>query len=380
MKRRYGDFASVGPGTAAGKLLRSFWQPIHLAKDLPKRKPLPIHILGEDFTLYRGESGAPHLLGPTCAHRGVKLSTGRVEGEALRCFYHGWKFDGDGRCVEQPAERQPFCERVRVPGYPVREYLGMIFAYLGGGEAPQFFHLDAYDAEGHIYTYESNRPWPFFHQLENSVDEVHFNFTHRRSKFTDVGLNDEIPDLDCNETGYGIERLGRRSNAVRRSHILMPNCMYSMVFDHDRGWCEHIAWRVPRDDNSHSSFIADLIHKTGADLKSYLEHKARQRDELKKLEPALDVVARVLRGELHADDVPERPDLVLIQDAVAMMSQGPRDRERDVLGASDKQVNMLRRLWTRELRAVERGKPIKRWTVPEDLVPTRGTQEEAMAG
>ena len=378
MKTKYADFTSVGPGSLAGRLLRSFWQPLFLSRNLLEGKPVALRVLGEDFTLFRGVSGATHLIGPRCAHRGVLLSTARVEGDAIRCFYHGWKYDGSGQCIEQPAEKQPFCARAKVSGYPTREYLGMVFAYLGDGTATEFPILDIYDRGGYVSTTESRRPWPFFHQLENSVDEVHFNFAHRRSKFTDVGLNDEIPELSCNETGYGIERLGARRNAVRRSHILMPNCMFSMVYDHDRGWCEHIAWRVPLDDRSHASFIADLVHKAGQDLEDYLAGKARQRDELKKLEPAMDVVERVIRGELHADDIPERPDLVLIQDAVAMMGQGPRDREHDLLGTSDRQVNMLRRIWTRELRALERGKPITPWRIPRNLVPTRGTAEEAL--
>ena len=306
----------------------------------------------------------------------MSLAVGRVEGEAIRCFYHGWKFDGTGRCVDQPAERQSFCDRISVPGYPTREYLGMIFAYLGEGEPPAFPFIDIYEQEGYIDTAESRRPWPFFHQLENSVDEIHFNFAHRRSKFTDAGLNDHIPRLDCDETDYGIERIAYRGNAVRRSHILMPNCMLSMIVDKHTGWTEHIAWRVPLDDRSHCSFTADMIHKTGADLERCLEAITANERELEGLEPPFAVVERILKGEFHADDVPNRPDLVLIQDAVAMMSQGPRDREKDVLGASDKQVNLLRRIWTREIKAMDRGKAMKEWRVPRDISCTTGVDTD----
>ena len=380
MRKKYVDVTAIGPGTPTGQFLRRFWQPVHLSRNLPAGRPIALRVLGENFTLFRGTSGTPYLVGPRCAHRGLLLSTGRIEGESIRCFYHGWCYAGSGQCIDQPAEKQDFADRIKIPSYPIREYLGMIFAYFGDGDAPDFPHLDAYDGEGHIYTYESNRPWPFFHQLENSVDEAHFNFAHRGSKFTDVGLNDEIPDLDCNETEYGIERLGRRGNRTRQSHILMPNCMYSMVFDHDRGWCEHIAWRVPIDDQSHSSFIADFIHKTGPDLDAYLGKKAKEREALKKLEPAMSVVERIISGEVHCDDIEDRPDLVLIQDAVAMMGQGLRDREDDLLGASDRQVNMLRRLWTREVRASTRNKPIKRWTIPRSLKPTTGTDYDGQIG
>ena len=68
-----------------------------------------------------------------CAHRGTQLSTGWVEGDCVRCFYHGWKYDGAGQCVELPAE-DPASRQVRIASYPTEEYLGLIFAYLGEGE------------------------------------------------------------------------------------------------------------------------------------------------------------------------------------------------------------------------------------------------------
>jgi 5,5'-dehydrodivanillate O-demethylase len=86
--------------------------------------------MSEDFTLYRGESGAPHLVGFRCAHRGTQVTVGWVEGDEIRCRYHGWKFGPDGQCTEQPGEPEPFCEKIRIKSYPTREYLGLIFAYL----------------------------------------------------------------------------------------------------------------------------------------------------------------------------------------------------------------------------------------------------------
>src|SRR5687768_11017837 len=130
------EFVHVGPGTVAGRYLRAFWQPIALASDLKPGRALPLRMFGEDFTIYRGESGAAHLVAFRCAHRGTQLSTGWVEGDELRCFYHGWKYGPDGQCTEQPAEPEPFCDRIRIRSYPVQEYLGIVFAYLGEGEQP----------------------------------------------------------------------------------------------------------------------------------------------------------------------------------------------------------------------------------------------------
>jgi 5,5'-dehydrodivanillate O-demethylase len=376
LERATTDPRTIGPGTAAGTLLRSFWQPVYGGDRLPAGKAVPLHILGEDFTLFRGQSGAPQVLAPHCAHRGLRLSAGWVEGDCLRCFYHGWTYDAGGACVDQPAEKADARDQVSVASYPTREYLGLIFAYFGTGEPPEFPRFDAYHRDGFTEVRVSPRQWSYFDQLENSVDEVHFNFVHRRSKFSDVGLNDEIPELSCEETDYGILRIGRRGNRVRKSHILMPNCMYSMVFEHYKGWAEHLSWRVPVDDDSHISFMIECIHKDGAEADEFRRLRAGHRAALATLEPADQLIDRILRGELHIDDVASRPDIVLIQDGVAMKGlRKPRNTTIDKLRASDRQVMLLRRLWKRELNAIEDGRPIKRWRVPPGLVPTSGTDD-----
>jgi len=112
------DFVHTGPGTPAGRYMRMFWHPVYLAQELKPAHPLPVKIMSEDFTLYRGESGKPYAVGFRCAHRGTQLSTGWVEGECIRCFYHGWKYDGTGQCVEQPAESAPFASKVQIRSYP----------------------------------------------------------------------------------------------------------------------------------------------------------------------------------------------------------------------------------------------------------------------
>src|SRR5712692_4359734 len=132
----YRDFVHTGPGTLAGRYMRLFWQPVYRSKDLHRGHAKPIRIMSEDFTLYRGEGGQAHVVAFRCAHRGTQLSTGWVEGDEIRCFYHGWKYDASGQCVEQPAEPEPFCQRIKIRAYPTREYLGIIWAYLGEGDAP----------------------------------------------------------------------------------------------------------------------------------------------------------------------------------------------------------------------------------------------------
>lgn len=130
------DFVHTGPDTIAGRYMRMFWQPVCRSNDLKAGRAIPLRIMNEDFTLHRGNSGAPFVVGPRCAHRRTRLSVGRVESDCIRCLYHGWKYDGGGRCIDQPAEPVGFTKDVGIAGYPTREYLGLIFAYLGGGQAP----------------------------------------------------------------------------------------------------------------------------------------------------------------------------------------------------------------------------------------------------
>src|SRR5437867_11603273 len=87
------DLARTGPGTPMGELLRRFWQPVAASAQVPPGWAIPIKVMSEDFTLYRGESGSPHVVAARCAHRLSLLHTGWVEGECIRCMYHGWRYD-----------------------------------------------------------------------------------------------------------------------------------------------------------------------------------------------------------------------------------------------------------------------------------------------
>ncbi len=132
----YMDCFPTGPGTIAGQYMRKFWHPVQRAEDIKAGWAKPIRILSEDFTLYRGEGGKPQVVEFRCPHRQSQLSVGWVEGDALRCRFHGWKFNGSGQCIEQPAEQEAFTDKVRIRSYPTEESLGMIFVYFGEGAPP----------------------------------------------------------------------------------------------------------------------------------------------------------------------------------------------------------------------------------------------------
>jgi len=129
----------VGPGTPGGELLRRYWHPVAVAADATTR-PQKVRVLGEDLILFRDGEGRPGLLYPRCCHRGTTLYYGKVEASGIRCCYHGWLFDVEGRCLDMPCEPSEknlsprYRETFRQPWYPVQEYLGLLFAYMGPPE------------------------------------------------------------------------------------------------------------------------------------------------------------------------------------------------------------------------------------------------------
>jgi len=132
------DLVRTGPGTPGGRFMRRFWMAVGRSQDLPKGTAKPIRIMSVDYTLYRGESGRAQAIDYRCAHRGAQMHLGWVEGDAIRCIYHGWKYDCTGQCIEQPAEDSSFAQKVSIASYPTREYMGLIFAYSGKARRRNF--------------------------------------------------------------------------------------------------------------------------------------------------------------------------------------------------------------------------------------------------
>ena len=140
----------VGPGTPCGELMRRYWQPVCLSVDL-KDLPKPIRILGEELIAFRDGQGRAGLLFFRCSHRGTSLEYGRVEERGLRCCYHGWLYDVEGNILEMPLEpaNNPFLKQIQHPCYPVREFGGLVFAYMGPlDKMPEFPIYDVWRKEG----------------------------------------------------------------------------------------------------------------------------------------------------------------------------------------------------------------------------------------
>jgi 5,5'-dehydrodivanillate O-demethylase len=346
--------------------MRRFWQPVARADDLAPGRAKPIRMMSEDFTLYRGEGGEAHLVAFRCAHRGTQLSTGWVEGDTIRCFYHGWAYDGNGQCVEQPAEPEPFCSRIKIKAYPVQEYLGLIWAYLGEGDAPPLRRFPQLERESETdirVTFGGGpiAPYCFVNNLEN--DPAHVPFVHRETAFFT-----DLPRVSAEETEYGSKETVTFSNRFGYVHRIMPNTRLFTVPVPEGGWTEFMLWLVPVDDDSHRGFGVLMNHVNPDGVERFRERIANFRRNLGKGPSVAELSASVLRGEGTIADLANDNNRVNMQDTVSQWGQGAiRDRAQDRLGRSDAGLVVLRGLWERELRALAEGRPLKEWTIPERI-------------
>src|SRR5882672_8343049 len=185
--------AQVGPGTPGGELMRRYWLPIALSLEATT-VPREIRRMGETLILFRTTDGVPGLLYPRCMHRGTSLFYGRVEEDGIRCCYHGWKYDTQGRCIDQPCEPERGAramQLVRQPWYPVVEKYGAIFAYLGPADRqpvlPRYSHLESLSADEEVvssYFSQNAEVFPFpidynwFQGWENVLDTFHVPILH----------------------------------------------------------------------------------------------------------------------------------------------------------------------------------------------------------
>jgi phenylpropionate dioxygenase-like ring-hydroxylating dioxygenase large terminal subunit len=226
------ELTRVGLGTPCGEYLRRFWQPVILSEelgDLPRR----LCILGEDLVAFRDRTGVVGLLELHCPHRGTSLEFGLIGERGIRCCYHGWLFDVDGTILETPGEPSDSTLKDRLfhGAYPVREYQGLVFAYMGPPERqPDFPILDTFDLPGYRLVARAPVVWEcnWLQVKENSMDPAHLAFLHTlpgSQGFTeDLGA---LGEWDWMETPAGMVYIDTRRQGdrvwVRVADFIPPN-------------------------------------------------------------------------------------------------------------------------------------------------------------
>src|SRR6201993_4579468 len=226
------ELAQVGPGTPCGEYLRRFWQPVIQSSELDEL-PQRLRILGEDLVAFRDKSGVAGLLELHCPHRGTSLEFGLVNQHGIRCCYHGWLFDVDGTILETPGEPadSTLKDRLFHGAYPVHEYQGLVFAYMGPLDAqPDFPILDTYDLPGYHMAARQGTVWPcnWLQVKDNSMDPAHLAFLHTLPG--SQGFTDDLGALgewDWMETPVGMVYIDTRRQGdrvwVRVADFILPN-------------------------------------------------------------------------------------------------------------------------------------------------------------
>ncbi|MEO7391624.1 MAG: aromatic ring-hydroxylating dioxygenase subunit alpha [Ramlibacter sp.] len=348
------ELTEVGAGRPMGELLRRYWHPLGTAGDASDT-PRKVRVLGEDLILFRDTTGRPGLVYPHCAHRGASLYYGKVEERGIRCCYHGWLFDVQGHCVEQPCEPEGgrARDKARQPWYPVEERYGLVWAYMGPPEKkpvlPRYECLETLD-EGEFLEADDNSiggggpkiiPCNWLQHYENLVDPFHVVILH--SSFSGTQFVEQMavmPQVTWDTTELTVRTLSLRKLAdgmtLRRiSEAGLPTLR---VIPSPRigryGRVESLGWVLPIDDHS---------------FRIYVVGRVREKGELVRMRSRLN---GKLWEELSEDEHRRFPG-----DYEAQVSQGAiAHHSEEHLAASDRGVAMLRRLLEKQLTAVQEGR------------------------
>jgi phenylpropionate dioxygenase-like ring-hydroxylating dioxygenase large terminal subunit len=363
----------TGPGTPGGKLLRSYWQPIAAADEMPiGGAPLPLTIMGEDLVLFRDDKDRLGLIGLHCAHRGTDLSYGRVEDGGLRCLYHGWLFDINGKCIDQPAQpaEKKFCDKVKHPAYPVQEKGGAIWAYMGEGEAPIIPDLQFLTApEPNRITFRTVQMCNWLQGLESVLDPCHTTYLHRRPKGlrsirsgNDVNAmrGTEPPDISTENTSLGVRIYALHKSADGGKYLRVNNYVYPCAATPTTGNARagyQGRWFVPRDDYSHH--MIEFIYKHYEPIDKDALRKFRAENVGPDMRHIRRAENRYLqdRQSMKEGNFCGMGDYFPAQDSFAIETQGAiRDRTNEHLSSTDIAIAAMQKTLLKAIEEVQAGK------------------------
>jgi nitrite reductase/ring-hydroxylating ferredoxin subunit len=344
----------AAPGTPLGDLMRRYWMPALLSEEIPEADgpPVPVRLLGEELVAFRDTLGRVGLLAEHCAHRGTSLTYGRNEECGLRCVYHGWKYNVEGRVLDTPAEppQSQFKNKVRQVAYPIHEAGGMVFAYMGPAEKKPLFPNYPWTAAplDHTYVTKSLLECNWLQGLEGECDSAHLNFLHRWFRLDNepVRYQDEqmrygaVPKYETEETDFGVRLIALRKldsgeTYVRVSSFVMPVSCWISAFvgkevhiyvpiDDTHTWRYDLGFRFDRPVLPEEVVRREAI---GPDFRKVRNSGNRYLQD------------REMQKEVNFTGLAD----FLTQDGCATETMGPRfDRGKEHLGTSDQAVIVVR--------------------------------------
>jgi nitrite reductase/ring-hydroxylating ferredoxin subunit len=271
------ELTLVTRDTPLGELLRRYWHPI-MKSDKVKDLPVKVRLLGEDLIIFRKPDGAVGLVYPRCIHRGTDLIYGKVTDKGLRCCYHGWTFETDGRCTDQPGQSSTGSNSLRQPWYPTEERYSMIFAYLGPIDRkpplPRYDLLEQLPEGWEVVADDTTIPaggagrmpcnWLQHH--ENGMDPAHVPIVHA-TQFPEIMTSDgkhEFSRAPDRIHGQGTMSMGAITMKFK-VELILPNIRVIpdplLSANRPDGKSDSVAWTVPIDNENTIVFTAFGVPK-----------------------------------------------------------------------------------------------------------------------
>jgi 5,5'-dehydrodivanillate O-demethylase len=332
----------VGPGTPGGNMMRRYWWPVQFSDNI-KDQPVKVRLLGEEFVVFRAGNGNLGMLDLRCCHRLSSLEYGRVEQTGIRCCYHGWLFDAQGKCLEQPAEKptSDYKDKVRQGAYEVRDLGGFVWAYIGPKPAPLIPHYDLlHRTDGRRVLTCSEDYCNWLQKAENGLDLSHLPFLHA-SVYPHMAFKTPT-DYDFEERSYGYKCTLHIENTLPRIiHFIFPaHTRVSSTPRQNEAISQDIRFRVPVDDTLTHSYVIRFYPKADGKFEQDTRGYVGKQPGVYK------------REENGYWNLPTRE-----QDRVAQETQGPiTDRSIENLAVSDRGIVLFRKRLRKAIEDVANGR------------------------
>ena len=379
-----------------GQIMRRHWIAACLSEEVaePDGAPVKVRLLGEDLVVFRNSKGRLGVLDEYCSHRRASLLFARNEECGLRCLYHGWKFDVDGNIVEMASEPpgSTIPGRIKHKAYPVREWGGFVWTYMGPAEAMREFEPPAFaptpDARVSATKVRVNCNWAQI--LEGQIDSAHSSSLHSSdmvpaqvegAEATESNWlrpsTDKAPRFQIERTSYGFRYAAiRRPIKNEATHDYIRTTVYIAPFTAliPPNNVHNVATLLTPEDDTHTMFY--FIAWNGQDKPGIGADDWRK---FNVLEWGVDV-------DRNFDGIRQRSNLYMQdraamragnftgiagipnQDIVMWESMGPiGNRSQEKVGSSDVAVVAFRRLMVEAARAVQNGEPAIGTTEPHIL-------------
>jgi len=367
----------VGRDTPMGKFMRQFWVPACRSSELvADGTPIRLMLLSEKLIAFRDTGGRVGIFDHRCPHRCASLFFGRNEQHGIRCLYHGWKFDVEGNCLDQPnlPDKNKYPAGTSAVAYRTAEQGGLVYVYMGESQSappplPQIEATVAAPNDKNVALIHRDCNW--LQALEGDVDTSHLAFLHagcvdvERMDPNDTHtylVKNKSPEIGVSKTPYGTMYAASRAamegfDHHRFAHFIFP---FWVVYPSDRFErnMSANAW-VPIDDENTMIFNIDTQRSGGKQKQmSYadgtvvpglarpMEYLPQTNDWMGRWRPTRNwsndyLIDRDMqrRGESYSG-VPGIP----LQDQLIQESMGRIvDRSFEHLGSSDRMVMITRR-------------------------------------